>query len=600
MRETEFIEQNKHKWIEFEELYKNGNEDPEKLSNLFVQITDDLAYARTHYPNRAVRVYLNDLAQNVLFNIQTKREKKRNFIIKFYLEELPLIVYQYRKQLIFTFIFFTICFLIGAVTSYYNKDFATEILGANYIAETEANIAKGDPMAIYKSQSQLPMFLRITQNNIQVSMLTFISGLLLGLGSIYFLFTNGIMLGAFQFYFFQKGLLISSLLSIWLHGTLEISSIILAGGAGIVMGQGILFPGTLSRMQSLIISSRQGLKLLMGIIPLIVIAGIIESFLTRYTFAPSVLKASLIFVSLLFIVLYFIFYPIIKNRNAINISIDDYKLNPTENSNFNTHEIYKSNEILKFVFYFIKENAFKIISKITIVSGLIALVVFYYFRTSLFNRINPSGYQILTELFDYENNSSLFIINTILFTSVFLIVSYILNNGKKILKPSEPGLLLIAINSLLMSIILNLIFVFPTLFTVIIFILLLPGIFIAFSISLIKQNLFILNISEGISLFYFSFIKNIGVYVLSSFLIIAFFLLCTTTLSQIYLELLYSNIPFSANRREDFYIITQCLLVIINIGISITILLVSYSITYYSIIELKTAKSLTERIKNLF
>ena len=64
MRETHFIEQNKEKWNEFEQRFVDES-DPEKVSNLFIQITDDLSYSRTYYPNRSVKIYLNNLAQKV-------------------------------------------------------------------------------------------------------------------------------------------------------------------------------------------------------------------------------------------------------------------------------------------------------------------------------------------------------------------------------------------------------------------------------------------------------------------------------------------------------------------------------------------------------
>ncbi|MBI5914483.1 MAG: stage II sporulation protein M, partial [Bacteroidetes bacterium] len=69
MRETSFIRQNEKKWKEFEQLLNGQHHDPEKLNDLFIQVTDDLSYARTFYPNRSVRVYLNGLAQKVFFNI---------------------------------------------------------------------------------------------------------------------------------------------------------------------------------------------------------------------------------------------------------------------------------------------------------------------------------------------------------------------------------------------------------------------------------------------------------------------------------------------------------------------------------------------------
>src|SRR3546814_12119350 len=104
------------------------------------------------------------------------------------------------------------------------------------------------------------MFLYIAFNNIKVSFLAFVAGVLFSFGTVWVLFQNGVMLGAFQFFFYQKGLLLTSVLSIWIHGTLEISAIIIAGSAGLVMGNSLLFPGTWSRLESFRRGARRGLR----------------------------------------------------------------------------------------------------------------------------------------------------------------------------------------------------------------------------------------------------------------------------------------------------------------------------------------------------
>ena len=81
MKESEFIEQNKKKWLEFENSLEENIPDPAKTTKLFVQITDDLSYARTFYKNRSVRLYLNAIAR-VLFNDLNKagHEKSNRFV----------------------------------------------------------------------------------------------------------------------------------------------------------------------------------------------------------------------------------------------------------------------------------------------------------------------------------------------------------------------------------------------------------------------------------------------------------------------------------------------------------------------------------------
>ena len=103
------------------------------------------------------------------------------------------------------------------------------------------NIANGEPMAVYNGSSEVPMFLGITLNNVMVSFNCFAMGLLTSFGTGYMLLSNGIMVGAFQTFFYQHDLLWESSLAIWLHGTLEIWAIIVAGAAGLALGNGWLF-----------------------------------------------------------------------------------------------------------------------------------------------------------------------------------------------------------------------------------------------------------------------------------------------------------------------------------------------------------------------
>jgi uncharacterized membrane protein SpoIIM required for sporulation len=174
---------------------------------------------------------------------------------------------------------------------------------------TLKNIERGDPMAVYKSGWAVTDTLGITANNIFVSFLTFFLGLLGSIGTIVMLLRNGIMLGAFQYFFIQKGVFWQSFLAIWLHGTLEISAIVIAGAAGITLGKGLLFPGSFSRIQAFQRSARRGFKIMMGIVPVLMIAGTVEGFLTRYTDAPAIMRLGFIIVSLAFILFYFVWLP---------------------------------------------------------------------------------------------------------------------------------------------------------------------------------------------------------------------------------------------------------------------------------------------------
>jgi uncharacterized membrane protein SpoIIM required for sporulation len=356
MKETRFIAQNKEKWREAETLLDSPVKDPEKLSNLFIQVVDDLSYSRTFYPNRSVRVYLNKIARQYFSIISGHKKEKHNQFKLFWLEELPQIIIFSRRQLLISLLVFLIALAIGVFSSLKDPQFTGTILGEGYVAMTNKNIQRGDPMAVYKQSQQIDMFLGITFNNLMVAFRTYVLGVFFGIGTLGSLLYNGIMVGSFQYYFVERGLFLESSLSIWLHGTLEISSIILAGGAGLTLSSGLLFPGTYSRLQSLQISGMRSLKLMLGIAPVFVLAAIIESFLTRYTDAPMWLKIALIFLSASFIVGYFIVYPWMKYKNGFTAPLKETRLPPTGVEPVNFGIIKTNADILKETFQFYSRN----------------------------------------------------------------------------------------------------------------------------------------------------------------------------------------------------------------------------------------------------
>jgi uncharacterized membrane protein SpoIIM required for sporulation len=310
MKETKFIKDNKDKWQRFENLNSQTKANPEELSNLYIDITDDLAYAQTHYQRRTVRVYLNQLAQNVFVGVNKYKKDSFKSLLRQVTTSIPLEVYRSRKTLLTALIAFLIYAAIGVISTIINPDFPRAVMGDDYVDMTIANIEAGNPLGVYQSSEQLSMFIRITTNNLMVAFLTFFVGILFTLGTHLMLFSNGVMLGAFQYYFFTKGLLITSFLGIWIHGAFEISAIVIAGGAGITIGNGWLFPGTFSRFQSLKLALRRGVKIMLFLVPFIIMAGFLESYVTRhYNTLPDWTKLAIIVFSFLLMIFAFVLYP---------------------------------------------------------------------------------------------------------------------------------------------------------------------------------------------------------------------------------------------------------------------------------------------------
>lgn len=310
MKEIVFLNNNADKWKKFENLLNASSKtSPDEIADLFIEVTDDLAYARTFYTRSKTTSYLNSLALKAYRTIYKNKKESYMRIFTFWKEELPLVYRETRKYILYSLAIFLLSVAIGVVSTANDIDFVRIILGDEYVDMTLRNIENKDPMAVYKSMQETDMFVMISLNNIYVSFLAFVYGIFVSIGTAYVLLMNGIMLGSFQYFFYEYGVLKESVLTIWIHGTLEIWAIVVAGGAGITLGNSILFPGTYSRIVSFREAVRKGLKMAIGLVPIFVVAAFLEGFVTRHTEFPDILRLSVILVSLTFIVWYFFIYP---------------------------------------------------------------------------------------------------------------------------------------------------------------------------------------------------------------------------------------------------------------------------------------------------
>ncbi|MEZ0487687.1 stage II sporulation protein M [Fibrella aquatica] len=314
MREAAFVKRNTDKWADIE---RNPTRDPDELTARYVELTDDLSYARTFYPESNVTRYLNGLAAQMHRGLMQNKREERGRFVAFWKYELPQLFYYSQRTLAVSAVFFLIACLIGWISAINDPTFVRLILGDEYVNMTLENIKKGNPLGVYGSMDQGSMFFQITLNNIAVSLRAFVAGVVVSVGTLVMLFYNGVMLGAFQAFFYERGLLAESLLKIWIHGTLEISAIVIAGAAGLTLGNSLLFPGTLPRLESFKRGAKQGLKIAVGLVPIFIIAGFLESFVTRLTLQPAV-SLLIIATSAAFIVWYFIIYPIQLHRSRQN------------------------------------------------------------------------------------------------------------------------------------------------------------------------------------------------------------------------------------------------------------------------------------------
>ena len=280
------------------------------MAHQFTELVNDLGYSKTFYPHSKVTQYLNGLASKIYLGIYKNKREESSRILRFWKTELPLTVRKHHRELLYAFLLFTAFAVMAAFSAAQDQTFVRGVLGNNYVEMTEDNISRGDPFGVYKDKNKLEMFLTIALNNVKVSFMVFVGGFLLSIGTVWMLFENGMMLGSFQTFFFLKDLGWQSVLVVWIHGTLEISAIIIAGAAGLIVGNSILFPGTHKRIHSLKRGAKDGLKLMIGLVPVFIVAAFLEGYITRYSTMPKTISISILAASFTFIIWYFVVYPI--------------------------------------------------------------------------------------------------------------------------------------------------------------------------------------------------------------------------------------------------------------------------------------------------
>ncbi|WP_028897661.1 stage II sporulation protein M [Prevotella sp. HUN102] len=317
MKEILFIRNNIEKWRATEMAVENAaNESPDHLSSVYMDLTADLAFAQTHYPDSRITLYLNNLSSALHNEIYRNKKEKWSRLFTFWTKEVPDVMWKERRLLLISFLIFAVGIAVGVLSTLGDESFPRLIMGDFYVDMTLENIKEGNPMGVYGSGDSASMFWQITVNNIMVSFNAFALGLLTSFAPGLLLFRNGVMIGSFDTFFYQQGLLGDALWATMLHGTLELSSIVVAGAAGLAMGNGWLFPGTYSRLESFKRGAKRGLKIVVGTVPLFIIAGFIESFVTRHTDMDNALKLLIIGSSALFIAYYFIILPYLRNHKS--------------------------------------------------------------------------------------------------------------------------------------------------------------------------------------------------------------------------------------------------------------------------------------------
>ena len=311
MREVAFIKQNRDKWVVYEEVISGRvKKTPDEMANMYVQLINDLSFAQTYYPKSKLTKYLNYLSAQIYQKVYKTKRYEQNKFAQFFKVDVPLVVYAHRKYIYFAFAIFAIFVAIGVISSATDDTFVRLILGDSYVNKTLENIENGDPMAVYQSSSGWGSSFGITINNLQVGLRAYLYGVTGGIGTLLVVIYNAIMLGSFQYFFYEKEVFMESIRGIWLHGSMEIFGIVIETAAGFILGASILFPKTYSRLNSFKIGFRNSFKIYISTIPFTIFAGFIEGYITRHAQAmPNVLNYVIILGTLGLISYYYLVYP---------------------------------------------------------------------------------------------------------------------------------------------------------------------------------------------------------------------------------------------------------------------------------------------------
>lgn len=285
MKEEQFIKINSNTWKELENMTslisrkgikKLPSKDVKKFLSIFRKTSHHLAYARTHYPKSSTVTYLNSLLSKCHSHVYAVKKFSLREVWEYISYDFPKALKEYKWYILSSFGFFALGVALSFILVSLNGDSASLFVPQQYAESMKNNQNSGS-----SGQWNYPLMSSyIMTNNIIVSLKAFVYGITLGLGTMYVLFFNGTMLGALTSLVYMYGNPVNFWSLILPHGIIELTAIFISGGAGLIIAKSMLLPGEHTRRHSLIKGAKEASSLVMGIILLLVIAGIIEGFYT--------------------------------------------------------------------------------------------------------------------------------------------------------------------------------------------------------------------------------------------------------------------------------------------------------------------------------
>ncbi|NLN65377.1 MAG: stage II sporulation protein M [Clostridiaceae bacterium] len=316
MNEAYFIHVHQKTWYELEDILKRlpakkkKEQDPEMLHQLlflYQSVCGHLSIARTRYGNTSTAEYLNNLVTRAHQAIYISKPNSFSKIIRFFTQGFPDLLKKEAVILLISTGIFAFGFLFSFFFTLAREDYALTFVPAEYAESMKEGV--GDTSGINYSVASVAIF----TNNIQVGINAFALGITFGIGTVYILAYNGMMLGALAALAINNGSGYIFWSLIVPHGVPELFCIFICGAAGLIIARSMLFPGLLSRRRSFIKGGKKAIYLLLGTIPLFILAGLTEGYFTPLPIHPlwkyivSVVWSILLFA-----------YVFIKRKDATN------------------------------------------------------------------------------------------------------------------------------------------------------------------------------------------------------------------------------------------------------------------------------------------
>jgi len=297
MISTRWLEKRKPHWSKLEALLnqsaKGGlkslsRSDLQELSLLYRQTAADLAAIREDRGSVHFARYINQLLVRAHNTIYSGHRASPSAIFSFFSHTYPAAFRRNLKHCLLATLIFAVSGLVGAVLTYQNPDFQVKLLNPTIVEKIEKHEMWTDSIVGVKPLASSG----IMTNNMTVGFTTFALGITGGLGTFYELALNGLMIGVVGMACWLSGMSLQLWSFVAPHGVLELPAIFIAGGAGFRIAQGLLFPGVLPRRDSLAQAGLEAVQLLLGTIPILIVAGLIEAFVSP-TGLPIPLKFSM-------------------------------------------------------------------------------------------------------------------------------------------------------------------------------------------------------------------------------------------------------------------------------------------------------------------